>query len=165
VSAFVIAPIPAAETRALRRSVLRPHQTLEQLAADEPADPFAVGAFRGGQLAAVGMISPGDDPGVWRVRGMATEPQYRGRGAGSAVLDALLQHAVARGATRVWCNARTPALGLYERAGFRPTSDEFELAGIGPHFRMELINGAGSAHPAGAEEAAISVRRRNPGRG
>jgi predicted GNAT family N-acyltransferase len=36
----------------------------------------------------------------------------------------------------VWCNARTPALRLYERAGFERESGEFEIPGIGPHFVM-----------------------------
>jgi hypothetical protein len=36
----------------------------------------------------------------------------------------------------VWCNARTPAVGLYERAGFAIESGEFEIEGIGPHFVM-----------------------------
>lgn len=69
---------------------------------------------------------------------MATAAHARGRGAGAAVLDALVRHAAARGATRVWCNARTPARSLYERAGFTVVSDEFELPEIGPHFVMEL---------------------------
>jgi predicted GNAT family N-acyltransferase len=38
----------------------------------------------------------------------------------------------------VWCNARTPARSLYERAGFTVASDEFELPEIGPHLVMEL---------------------------
>jgi GNAT superfamily N-acetyltransferase len=69
---------------------------------------------------------------------MATAPRARRRGAGSAILHALVQHAIAHGATRVWCNARTPALTLYQRAGFVVASDEFEPPDIGPHYRMEL---------------------------
>ena len=49
---------PIAETRALRRAVLRPHQTVEQLAAEEAADTFAAGAWRGATLIAVGLIGP-----------------------------------------------------------------------------------------------------------
>ncbi|MDQ6607642.1 MAG: GNAT family N-acetyltransferase, partial [Actinomycetota bacterium] len=79
------------------------------------------------------------EPGAWRVRGMATAADARGQGAGTAVLDELVRHASERGALRVWCNARTPARSLYERAGFRPVSDEFQLPEIGPHFVMERL--------------------------
>ena len=130
--------MPLAETRALRREVLRPHSALEELASHEPAGAVAFGAFHGSELVATGLVGPDGEPGDWRVRGMATAPHARGRGAGSAILEALVAHAVAHGAARVWCNARTSALTLYERAGFVVASDEFEPPDIGPHYRMEL---------------------------
>jgi GNAT superfamily N-acetyltransferase len=130
--------ISLAETRPLRHAVLRPHETVESLASHEPPGAYAVGAFNRGALVAVGFVSPDGEPGAWRVRGMATVPAARGQGAGSAVLDALLRHAIAGGASRVWCNARTPARSLYERSGFDAVSEEFELPDIGPHFVMEL---------------------------
>jgi GNAT superfamily N-acetyltransferase len=129
--------VPIETTRRLRQEVLRPHETLEEIANGEAAGTVAVGAFAGDQLVAVGMITPGDAPEGWRVRGMATAPAMRGRGAGSAVLGALLALADAGGAARVWCNARTPALSLYERAGFAAVGEEFELPMIGPHYVME----------------------------
>ena len=131
--------IPLAETRVLRRDVLRPYMTVDQLAEHEPGDAVAFGVFQGNELIAVGLVGPeGETPGDWRVRGMATAPHARRRGAGTKLLQALVQHAADNGATRVWCNARTPALSLYERAGFVATSDEFETPRIGPHYRMEL---------------------------
>jgi GNAT superfamily N-acetyltransferase len=129
--------ISLAETRPLRHAVLRPHETLESLARHEPSNAFAVGVFQGEALVAVGFVAPDGEKGAWRVRGMTTSPGARGNGAGSAILETLVGHAVARGASRVWCNARTPARPLYERAGFRVISDEFELPEIGPHFVME----------------------------
>jgi ribosomal protein S18 acetylase RimI-like enzyme len=129
--------IPIATTRPLRQSILRPHQSLDELAGHEPPGAFAVGVFDGDELLAVGFVAPDHPPGSWRVRGMATKQEARGRGAGTAVLEALVGHARERGATRVWCNARTPARSLYERAGFVVVSDEFELPEIGPHFVME----------------------------
>src|ERR1700761_82233 len=103
--------IALADTRALRREVLRPDSSLEDLASHEPDGSIAFGAFDGEELVAVGLVGrDGEDPGDWRVRGMATKPHARGRGAGTAVLQALVRHAVAQGATRVWCNARTRAL-------------------------------------------------------
>jgi GNAT superfamily N-acetyltransferase len=76
---------------------------------------------------------------------MATTPSARGKGAGTAVLEALLRHALAAGASRVWCNARTSARPLYERAGFHVVSEEFELPDIGPHFVMERTTGSSDA--------------------
>jgi GNAT superfamily N-acetyltransferase len=92
--------------------------------------------FEGEQLVAVGLIGPEGEPGAWRVRGMATEPEARGRGAGTAVLNALLEHARANGARRVWANVRVGARTLYARAGFEVTSEVFEPPDTGPHVRM-----------------------------
>jgi GNAT superfamily N-acetyltransferase len=135
---FELRPVPLGETRTLRQAVLRPHLTVEELAGHEPLGAVAFGAFDGSELVAVGLVGPDGEPGDWRVRGMATAPRARGRGAGSAILHALVQHAIGHGAGRVWCNARTPALTLYQRAGFVVASEEFEPPDIGPHYRMEL---------------------------
>jgi ribosomal protein S18 acetylase RimI-like enzyme len=124
-------------TRALRQSVLRPHQSVREMAVDEADGTHAVGVFHDDVLIAVGLIAPSPELGGWRVRGMATAPDSRNRGAGAAVLDALLRHAAASGASRVWCNARTPAQGFYERAGFHATSQVFDVPQIGPHVVME----------------------------
>ena len=140
---LVVREIPIADTRPLRRSILRPHQTLEELAAHEPPGAFAAGAFAAGELVSVGFVAPEGEPGAWRVRGMATVPPQRGRGAGAAILEALVAHARGHGAKRIWCNARTPARPLYERAGFVVASAEFELPQIGPHFVMERNIAAG----------------------
>lgn len=78
------------------------------------------------------------EPGEWRVRGMAALPQARGRGAGTAVLGALLDHARADGASAAWCTARTSAQRLYERMGFKVVSDEFEVPDAGPYVVMRM---------------------------
>jgi ribosomal protein S18 acetylase RimI-like enzyme len=137
VPAPVVREIPIAQTRLLRQAILRPHETLVELASHEPPDAFAVGAFDGDELVGVGFVGREGPPGSWRVRAMATAPEARGRGVGSTVLAALVEHAQANGATRIWCHARTPARSLYERAGFTVASDEFELPRIGPHLVME----------------------------
>lgn len=134
--AFLVRPIPIADTRPLRQAVLRAHQTLDDLASHETAEAIAVGAFEGGELVAVGFVTPEGEPGAWRIRGMATAPAARGRGAGLAVLYALVGHAQGKGATRLWANVRVGARSLYQRGGFEITSDVFELPDIGPHVVM-----------------------------
>jgi ribosomal protein S18 acetylase RimI-like enzyme len=67
---------------------------------------------------------------------MATLPESRGRGVGTAVLNALLDHARSHAGVGVWASVRVPAQSLYERAGFVTVSDEFEPPHIGPHVIM-----------------------------
>src|SRR5690348_5466243 len=128
---FELRAIPLKETRALRQAVLRPHLSVEELASHEPPGAVAFGVYAQDELVAVGLVGREGEPGDWRVRGMATRPDARGNGAGTAGLQELVQHAVASGATRVWCNARTPGRPLYERAGFVVASEEYEPARIG----------------------------------
>jgi GNAT superfamily N-acetyltransferase len=130
--------------------VLRPHQALEELGESEPREALAVGAFEGEELVAVGLIGPEGGPGAWRVRGMATRPERRGQGAGTAVLAALVDHARQRGARRVWASVRVPARTLYERSGFVATSEVFEPPHIGPHVIMEQDLGGEPDVDAGA---------------
>jgi ribosomal protein S18 acetylase RimI-like enzyme len=125
-------------TRELRQAVLRPQEAVAAMARGEARDAFAAGAFLGEELVSVGLVAPDGEPGGWRIRGMATAPGARGLGAGTGVLAELVRHALVEGAQRIWCNARSPARGFYERAGFRVISEEFELPMIGPHFVMEL---------------------------
>jgi ribosomal protein S18 acetylase RimI-like enzyme len=112
--------------------------TVAELASHEPEGSLAFGAYDGEELVAVGLVGPEGEPGAWRVRGMATAPHARGRGAGTAVLDALVRHAAAQDAASVWCNARVGAISLYERAGLSVVSEVFEPPDIGPHVRMEM---------------------------
>ena len=55
---LLVRAVPLAQTRRLRQAVLRPHETLDQLASHEPAAAFAVGAFDGEELIAVGFVAP-----------------------------------------------------------------------------------------------------------
>jgi GNAT superfamily N-acetyltransferase len=86
---------------------------------------------------AAGSVMPQED-GSWRVRGMATAPEARGRGLGARVLRELVDHARAHGTTLVWCYARPAAMPLYARAGFVAVGEPFDEPGLGPHQRMEL---------------------------
>ena len=138
-----VGPAPIEEVRVLRQRLLRPHQRAQELVFDGDDDPDTLhaGAFRGDRLVAVASIARdvSDDapgPNAWRVRGMATEDRDRGTGLGRAVLGRCLEHARERGGRVVWCNARTGAIGFYERLGFEVVSEVFDVPVIGPHVRM-----------------------------
>lgn len=79
---------------------------------------------------------------------MAVHKDWRGRGAGRALLHVLLDLALRQGLPRVTLSAQTHAVGFYERAGFHIVGEPFIDAGI-PHRKMvkELLR-----HDAGEEK-------------
>jgi len=147
-----IARVAPEVVRPLRRRVLRPHQTLADQVYEGDDAPgaahFAAYGDEGDAIIGIASITPepypgpgpgAGRPGDWRIRGMATDPDGgRGVGAGGALLRACLDWAREHGARRVWCNARSPVRGFYEREGFVVDGAEFEPPGIGPHFLMWL---------------------------
>ncbi len=135
-----VRPISAEATRPLRHAVLRPGQSFEQTAysRDDHPETVHLGAFDGDRLVAIASLYREARPNrpsraAWRLRGMATEPDLRGRGFATAVLDGAVAHVADEGGGELWCNARVAALGFYRRHGFEVEGDEFEIDGIGPH--------------------------------
>ena len=154
-----IQPVPAAAVYPLRHAILRPNQRLEdcEFPGDNDRDTVHFAAFSGdvivGIASAYRQPSPsGDSPAAWRLRGMATAPEVRGTGIGRRLLSACVAHVESRGGTLIWCNARTPAVGFYERFGFVCVGEEFELEGIGPHFRMIRSCGPADHRTSGAKK-------------
>jgi predicted GNAT family N-acyltransferase len=139
----MIRRITAPETYELRQRVLRPQQAVGDMAfpGDDAPGAAHFGAFAGEVLVGVASITPQGrsgpaEPGLYRVRGMATAPEVRGGGYGGSLLEACLDHARGQGGNLVWCNARTTVADFYRRFGFQPEGDPFELPGIGPHVVM-----------------------------
>jgi predicted GNAT family N-acyltransferase len=90
---------------------------------------------------AVARLSGGEAIGTARItaRGrigrMAVLQSWRGRGVGSALLQALLSESRKRNIPTPHLHAQSHALGFYERHGFRVIGGEFMDAGI-PHRKM-----------------------------
>ncbi len=147
------APLPSPPVRqcgpsdviALRQSVLRPHQTLDEVSLPGDNRPDAAhfcALDANGQVITVASVWreapswPSGDADSWRLRGMATAPEWRGKGAGTAVLAAVIAHAAAAGGGLLWCNARLGAVAFYERAGLVTRGEQWEEPVIGPHIAM-----------------------------
>lgn len=73
----------------------------------------------------------GDGPAL-QLRGMAVAPEHQGKGLGAQLLVGITE-AVSQ---PMWCNARASALPFYEKQGWTPVGETFEIEGIGPHSRM-----------------------------
>ncbi len=140
----MIHPISDAETIAVRWPVLRPEFARETAVfdGDDAPDTLHFGAFDRGALVGVASIyratfpAQPDVPHAMQLRGMATLPEVRGRGFGDALLATCVAAAREKGATRIWCNARTSAADFYVRRGWRIIGGEFDIPTVGPHFRM-----------------------------
>jgi predicted GNAT family N-acyltransferase len=72
---------------------------------------------------------------------MAVLAEWRGKGVGDALLEALLDEARSLGWPEVSLNSQTHAMPFYARHGFEPFGDEFMEAGI-PHRKMRKALGA-----------------------
>lgn len=66
---------------------------------------------------------------------MAVLADWRGRGVGTALLEALIVEAARRGMVRLALSAQTHALGFYTRFGFEPEGEVYDEAGL-PHQAM-----------------------------
>lgn len=132
--------VPPGLTAALRRRVLRPHQTVAELVAETAPGTIGFAAFSGGAVVGSALLSqepfPDGEIDAWRLRGMATAPEFQGRGVGGAVLSTVIDYVRIAGGTVLWANARTPARRFYESHGFAAVGDIWNDPDIGPHIRM-----------------------------
>jgi predicted GNAT family N-acyltransferase len=129
-------------TRELRRSVLRPLLgPADALPGDDRPDAIHFGAWdEDGTVLSACLVAPQPCPWrpdlapAWVLRQMATDPERRGTGAGSAVLDAVLTDL---DDGLLWCLAREPAIEFYRRHGFRSEGEAFLDEELQlPHLRM-----------------------------
>ena len=132
------------ETIDLRHRVLRPNQPLSACYYPQDGAAKHFGIFEGDLLVSLVTAHPEDyklfsstGPGHWRIRGMATEPEFQGKGYGSGVLEGLLKWGQAEKVPLIWCNARERAIPFYLKHGFTIESELFEIEGIGPHKVMK----------------------------
>ena len=77
------------------------------------------------------------EPGVAKIGRVALLPEFRGRGWGRRLLEAMVAQARALGFRRVMLDAQVSAAAFYQAFGFVPEGETFLEAGI-IHQRMGL---------------------------
>ncbi len=98
----------------------------------DPQCTHALAYAEDGRAVGTGRLLP--DAQIGR---MAVLKEWRGRGVGAAILEALIAEARRRGRAEVALSAQTHALQFYRRFGFTPEGEVYDDAGI-PHQRMRL---------------------------
>ncbi|MBD1391350.1 GNAT family N-acetyltransferase [Neiella sp. HB171785] len=140
-----ICAISAADTLAIRLPVLRPGRPASSAVFDGDEEPSTIhlGAIVDDDIVAVVSLMKTPmveqiDQVAYQLRGMATQPQWQGRGLGRQLLAAC-NHAVdqAQGDI-IWCNARSHVVGFYRAAGYQAIGAPFHIVDVGQHQKMFL---------------------------
>jgi GNAT superfamily N-acetyltransferase len=86
-------------------------------------------------------LSVSEGEPAWQLRGMATAEPYRGRGLGRMLLEFAERELLADPDSPgvLWCNARVPAVGFYQRMGWEIVSETFDIPTAGPHMKMRRL--------------------------
>lgn len=98
----------------------------------DPLSEHALARNALGQVVGTGRLLP--DGHIGR---MAVLNEWRGRGVGAAILNALIERARARSFESVHLSAQVQAQGFYRRFGFAPHGPEYLDVGIA-HINMSL---------------------------
>jgi GNAT superfamily N-acetyltransferase len=124
----------------LRHAALRQGLPRESAEFDGDRGPGAIhyGAYDGAKLVGCTTLhlSQWEGEPAWQLRGMAVADDYRNKGVGRLLLEEV-DRGVSQSPVRLlWCNARVPASGFYQKHGWLVVSEVFEIPTAGPHVRM-----------------------------
>jgi GNAT superfamily N-acetyltransferase len=141
--------IPVALTRELRHLVLWPHieRRIDCAIPTEETTPgvFHLGVIDNGNIASIGTFFPMSSTKLdirkqYRLRAMATHPDYAGKGCGRLLITYSIQLLREEGVEVLWCDARLGAVGFYEALGFSSLDEIYDVPKIGPHkFMWKLL--------------------------
>jgi ribosomal protein S18 acetylase RimI-like enzyme len=134
--------IAATEPLYLRSTVLRNNVPEQECIFETDHIGFHLGAFVEDQLVSVASFFPKDyrdlHPGGYQLRGMATARAFARQGYGASLIGFALGALKDKGVNYLWCNARKNAVDFYKKLNFEVISLEFDVPGIGPHYKMSI---------------------------
>lgn len=129
-------------TLGLRSQILRNNLPLNECVfpTDNLEGAFHLGLYEQNTLLTIASFFPnnldGNEGKGYQLRGMATDIHYAGKGNGKQLLTFAIEHLQHINIQYLWCNARTSAVPFYKNMGFEFLTDEFDIAGVGPHYKM-----------------------------
>ncbi|MEO0012575.1 MAG: hypothetical protein RLZZ535_964 [Cyanobacteriota bacterium] len=108
-----------------------------QIVQDErQAEYFHAAILRQNSVVAYGQLVPQDNS-VYQISQMVVKPGYQGQNFGSRILLFLIEQAKKEGAIALTLNARTTAVGFYQKFGFQTHGIQFPSSTTGiPHITM-----------------------------
>lgn len=137
--------IKAVDTYPIRHKMLRPNGSIEECMFQGDTDEmtFHLGAFVDKKLVSVASFYFESHPAFsetyqYRLRGMATLPEFQGQGHSSALLRTAFPVIKSNQCNLLWCNAREKAMGYYSKVGFVASGELFTIPNIGKHMLMSI---------------------------
>ncbi|MFN0033083.1 MAG: GNAT family N-acetyltransferase [Flavobacteriales bacterium] len=133
--------VEPAACKPLRHLVLWPHIADEKdcvIDLDHNEGAIHLGTFDSGLLVSIGSLFQQSTPKLntsnqYRLRAMATHPDYRGKHCGALLISEAIQLLKQKNVQVLWCDARLNAIGFYTSMGFQLLDEPYEVPCIGPH--------------------------------
>jgi GNAT superfamily N-acetyltransferase len=138
-----IQKITSTETYPVRHIVLRAGKPIEscQFDGDELVSTHHFGYYFNNQIIGVISLFAIDNSHFitqksFQIRGMAVLPAFQKQGVGEVLVKEAEKFCTTQKADLIWFNARTSAVGFYQKMGYEILGPEFEIYDVGPHFLM-----------------------------
>ena len=138
-----IQKITSTETYPVRHIVLRAGKPIEscQFNGDELGSTLHFGYYLNNQIIGVISLFEIDNSHFiaqksFQIRGMAVLPTFQKQGVGEALVKEAEKFCTTQKADLIWFNARTTAVGFYQKMRYEIVGAEFEINEVGPHFLM-----------------------------
>lgn len=140
---ITIKEIPSKETYAVRQSVLRKGKPIESciFESDDLETTHHFGLFDNENL--IGIISLFNkintifaENNQAQIRGMAVLETHQKKGFGEALVKHCETYCNANKVDLIWFNARTAAVGFYQKMNYQPQGDAFDIKDVGEHYLM-----------------------------
>ena len=141
--------ISAEQTHHLRHKVLWPHIATEEecvIDIDHSDGAIHLATMDQDRIVSIGSLfktnsSKVDFKKQYRLRAMATDPDYRKHGCGKILLTKALDILSSQDIEVLWCDARIAAVGFYTKLGFEVIDEVYDVPRIGPHKFMYYVFG------------------------
>ena len=125
--------------RALRYEILRKPLGMPASGAvfpgDEDQTTLHILAFFESDFIGCTTLMIGDSNAI-QLRGMAVANHWQRSGVGQMIVSTAKSIAIEKSKS-LWCNARFPAIGFYERQGWTRSGDYFDIPLVGAHIVMK----------------------------
>ena len=140
---YSIQKITSTETYPVRHIVLRAGKPIEscKFDGDELVSTHHFGYYFNNQIIGVISLFEIDNDHLaaeksFQIRGMAVLPSFQKQGIGETLVKEAEKFCTTQKADLIWFNARTTAVGFYQKMGYEILGPEFEIYDVGPHFLM-----------------------------